>query len=101
MRSANPHPGRWNTRGRLTRAATRSDHLAHGRALARPVFFFWGFGLSRANESDGATITHGPVAGQAALHDLLQKRDTGLPLISVTQVQPGQPGCPPSSPGNS
>jgi hypothetical protein len=33
---------------------------------------------------------------------LLQKvRDLGVPLVSVTQVEPGQPECPPASPGNS
>jgi hypothetical protein len=35
------------------------------------------------------------VADQAALHGLLQKaRDLGLPLISVTQVEPGHPQAP-------
>jgi hypothetical protein len=33
---------------------------------------------------------------------LLQKvRDIGLPLVSVTQVQPGQSDYPPTSPDNS
>ena len=49
----------------------------------------WFDGLSLTNENDGTTIIHGPVADQAALHGLLQKvRDLGLPLVSVTQVQP-------------
>jgi hypothetical protein len=62
----------------------------------------WFDGLNLTNESDGTTIIHGPVADQAALHGLLQKvRDLGLPLVSVTQVQPGQPNAPPSSPDNS
>ena len=62
----------------------------------------WFDGLSLTNESDGTTIIHGPVADQAALHGLLQKvRDIGLPLVSVTQVRPDQPDCPPSSPDNS
>ena len=62
----------------------------------------WFDGLSLTNESDGTTIIRGPVADQAALHGLLQKvRDIGLPLISVTQVQPDQPECLPSSPENS
>jgi hypothetical protein len=44
-------------------------------------------GLSLNRESDGTTIIAGPVVDQAAPHGLLQKvRDTGLPLISVTQV---------------
>ena len=59
----------------------------------------WFDGLSLTNESDGTTVIHGPVADQAALHGLLQKvRDLGLPLVSVTQVRPGQPECPPLSP---
>ena len=52
----------------------------------------WFDGLALTNESDGTTTIYGPVADQAALHGLLQKvRDLGLPLVSVTQVEPGQP----------
>jgi len=52
----------------------------------------WFDGLSLSSEDDGTTIIGGPVADQAALHGLLQKvRDLGLPLVSVTQIQPGQP----------
>jgi hypothetical protein len=55
----------------------------------------WFDGLSLTNESDGTTLIHGPVADQAALHGLLQKvRDVGLPLVSVTQVEPDQPTVP-------
>ena len=62
----------------------------------------WFDGLTLTHDSDGTTIIHGLVADQAALHGLLQKvRDLGLPLVSVTQVQPGQPECPPTSPRNS
>jgi hypothetical protein len=51
----------------------------------------WFDGLSLTNESDGTTRIHGAVADQAALHGLLQKvRDVGLPLVSVTQVEPDQ-----------
>jgi len=58
--------------------------------------------MTLTHDSDGTTIIHGPVADQAALHGLLQKvRDLGLPLVSVTQVQPDQPECPPTSPDNS
>ena len=49
----------------------------------------WFDGLSLANESDGTTLIHGLVVDQAALHGLLEKvRDVGLPLVSVTQVDP-------------
>ena len=63
----------------------------------------WFDGLSLTNCSDGTTVIHGQVADQAALHGLLQKvRDMGLPLVSVTQVQPDQPECPGiSAPPNS
>jgi len=55
----------------------------------------WFDGLSLTNESDGTTIIHGPVVDQAALYGLLQKvRDVGLPLVSVTQVEPDQPNAP-------
>ena len=59
----------------------------------------WFDGLSLTNESDGTTIIHGPVADQSALYGLLQKvRDLGLPLVSVTQVEPDQPDGPANEP---
>lgn len=59
----------------------------------------WFDGLSLTNESDGTTIIYGLVADQAALHGLLQKvRDVGLPLVSVTQVDPDQPEVPTTEP---
>ena len=39
--------------------------------------------------ADGQTLLAGPVVDQAALHGLLhQLRDTGLPLLSVSRVEP-------------
>ena len=59
----------------------------------------WFDGLTLTHDSDGTTIIHGPVADQAALHGLLQKvHDLGLPLVSVTQVQPDQPNAPTNEP---
>jgi len=59
----------------------------------------WFDGLTLTNESDGTCLIHGRVVDQAALHGLLQKiRDTGLPLVSVTQVEPDQPDVPPTDP---
>jgi hypothetical protein len=47
----------------------------------------WFDGLSLSHESDGTTVLRGLVVDQAALHGLLQKvRDTGLPLLSVTNA---------------
>jgi hypothetical protein len=52
----------------------------------------WFDGLTLTHESDGTTVLHGPVVDQAALHGLLQKvRDLALPLLSVTQIEPGRP----------
>ena len=52
----------------------------------------WFDGMSLTNETDGTTSIRGPVTDQAALHGLLHRlRDTGLPLISVTPLNPDQP----------
>ena len=57
----------------------------------------WFEGLRLSLQSDGTTVIHGPVADQAALHGLLQRvRDTGLPRVSVTCVEPDRPVVPPS-----
>jgi hypothetical protein len=59
----------------------------------------WFDGLTLTHEGDGTTLIHGPVADQAALHGLLQKvRDVGLPLVSVTQIEPDQPDVPTTDP---
>ena len=52
----------------------------------------WFDGLTVSDESDGTTVISGRIADQAALHGVLQRvRDLGLPLISVTRLEP-QPG---------
>ncbi|MET0764474.1 MAG: hypothetical protein ABWY29_06385 [Blastococcus sp.] len=52
----------------------------------------WFDGMTLTKESDGTTSIRGPVVDQAALHGLFRKlRDTGLPLVSVRQVEPQQP----------
>lgn len=54
----------------------------------------WFDGLTVSQESDGTTVISGRIADQAALHGVLQRvRDLGLPLISVTRLEP-QPGVP-------
>ena len=51
----------------------------------------WFGGLAITLEDDGDTLLTGPVVDQAALHGLLKKvRDLGMPLISVSPVNPGQ-----------
>ena len=48
-------------------------------------------GLTITLEEDGDTLLTGPVIDQAALHGLLKKvRDLGLPLLSISPVEPGQ-----------
>ncbi len=49
--------------------------------------------MALTHVGDGTTLIHGPVVDQAALHGLLAKvRDVGLPLVSVTEVEPDPRG---------
>jgi len=51
----------------------------------------WFEGLTITPEGNGDTLLTGPVIDQAALHGLLKKvRDLGMPLVSVSPVEPGQ-----------
>ena len=55
----------------------------------------WFEGLTITLEEDGDTLITGPVVDQAALHGLLKKvRDLGMPLVSVSPVEPGQADAP-------
>ena len=50
----------------------------------------WFGGLTITLEDNGETLLTGPVVDQAALHGLLRKvRDLGVPLLSVSRVEPG------------
>ena len=52
-------------------------------------------GMTLTTRADGTTAIEGPVVDQAALHGLLRTLgDLGLPLLSVTQVEPNHPGAP-------
>ena len=52
----------------------------------------WFEGLTITLEDNGDTLMTGPVVDQAALHGLLKKvRDLGMPLVSVSPVEPGTP----------
>jgi hypothetical protein len=49
----------------------------------------WFDGLDVSQDSDGTTVISGHMADQAALHGALQRvRDLGVPLVSVTRIQP-------------
>jgi hypothetical protein len=59
-----------------------------GRLDDRWAAWFEGLDLTRTD--DGTTVLRGPVTDQAALHGLLHKlRDLGVPLHSVTRIEPG------------
>jgi hypothetical protein len=52
----------------------------------------WFDGLTVSDETDGTTVISGAIADQAALHGVLQRvRDLGLPLVSVTRIEPAEP----------
>ena len=58
-----------------------------GRLPAR--WAAWFDGMTLTTTDDGTTVLAGPVVDQAALHGVLQKvRDLGLPLISLTALDP-------------
>ncbi len=51
----------------------------------------WFDGLTITLEKGGDTLITGPVVDQAALHGLLKKvRDLGMPLVSVSPLEPVQ-----------
>ena len=50
----------------------------------------WFEGMTITAECNGDTLLTGPVVDQAALYGLLRKiRDLGLPLVSVSRIEPG------------
>ena len=86
--------------------ASTDDHHEPGRYEIRlqghldARWAAWFDGLSLSRERDGTTVLHGPVVDQAALHGLLRKvRDVGLPLVSVSRVEPEHPDAATIVPG--
>ncbi len=52
----------------------------------------WFEGMTITLEENGNTLLTGKVVDQSALHGLLKKvRDLGMPLVSVSPVEPGSP----------
>ena len=50
----------------------------------------WFEGLTITLEDNGDTLLTGPVVDQAALHGLLRRvRNLGMPLVSVSPLEPG------------
>jgi hypothetical protein len=83
MSETNAPTGRWDDAGQY-------EIRLNGHLDAR--WAAWFDGLTLDQDNDGTTAIRGPVADQAALHGLLQKvRDIGLPLVSVTRVDPDSP----------
>jgi hypothetical protein len=55
----------------------------------------WFEGLTLTALDNGETLLTGSVVDQAALHGLLRKvRDLGVPLLSVSRVEPGHAEAP-------
>ena len=49
-------------------------------------------GMTLTARADGTTVIEGSIVDQAALHGLLNRLgDLGLPLLSITQVDPAAP----------
>jgi hypothetical protein len=84
LMSSTPAPaGRWNDAGLY-------EIRLKGHLDAR--WAAWFDGLTLTQDNDGTTVIRGPVIDQAALHGLLHKvRDIGLPLVSVTRMDPDSP----------
>jgi len=56
-----------------------------------PQWTDWFGGLTITPEDSGDTLLTGLVVDQAALHGMLRKvRDLGLPLVSISPIEPDQ-----------
>lgn len=78
-REIEPHPNSGQPTAYQIRITGRLD----------PRWREWFDGLTITLD-DGDTLLTGPVVDQAALHGLLKRvRDLGMPLVSVSPVEPG------------
>jgi hypothetical protein len=91
-----------------TRERVMSNEINSGSEKAQPLVYQiriqgqlgrewtdWFGGLTIRLTDNGETLLTGPVVDQAALHGLLRKvRDLGVPLLSVSRVEPGQTEAP-------
>ncbi len=70
-----------------TRGSSRYEIRIEGHLNSRWATRFDGMTLNIRD--DGTTVIEGPVVDQAALHGLLNRLgDLGLPLLSVTRLDP-------------
>jgi hypothetical protein len=90
--------GRERTRRKMNETYTSTDdHYEPGlyqiriRGHLADRWANWFGDMTITLEENGDTLLTGPVVDQAALHALLRKvRDSGMTLISVSAVEPGQ-----------
>ncbi len=79
-----------NTRDQTTDPDRPPVYQIRVRGHLGPQWAEWFEGLTITPEANGDTLLIGPVVDQAALHGLLRRvRDLGLPLLSVSRIEPG------------
>ncbi len=84
------HPADSTSQGGGTYSIRLAGHL-HPRWAVR----FDGMTLTRLD--DGTTVLEGEITDQAALHGLLHSlRDLGVPLVSLTRLDPTERGTNPT-----
>jgi hypothetical protein len=79
-----------NTRDLTTDPSRPPVYQIRVKGRLGPRWADWFAGLTITPEANGDTLLTGPVVDQAALHGLLRRvRDLGLPLLSVSRLEPG------------
>lgn len=78
----------------LTGETTCFEIRLRGRLETR--WLVWFDGLAMTHDPDGTTVLRGHLTDQTALHGvLLRLRDLGLPLVSVSPLDPTDDDCHP------